>query len=117
MARTFPFRQKKAELPQHNSMLGEFQAEAILLRTAHILNFDLESFGRPKRMTPEQREQRDFMIYLLWETGRFTNQKIGALFDLPYSTISRRVSNFGICLTKGKRIRKRYQQLKSQIKV
>jgi len=48
----------------------------------HIVNFDLESFGRPKRMTPEQKEKHDFMIYLLWESGRFTNQKIGALFGL-----------------------------------
>jgi len=108
---------KNVELPQHNSMLGEFQAEAILLRAAQILNFDLGSIDRPKRMTPEQREKRDFMIYLLWETGRFTNQKIGELFGLTYSTISRRVSDFGIRLTKGKRFQERYQQLKSQIKV
>ncbi|MDP2646349.1 MAG: transposase [Desulfobacterales bacterium] len=108
---------KNVELPQHNSMLGEFQAEAILHRAAQILNFDLESIGRPKQMTSEQREKRDLMIYLLWETGRFTNLKIGELFGLTYSSISRRVSDVGICMTKGKMFRERYLQLKSQIKV
>jgi hypothetical protein len=31
------------------------------------------------------------MIYMLWRTGRFTNQEIAKLFGLTYSSVSRRV--------------------------
>ncbi len=31
------------------------------------------------------------MIYMLWQTGRFTNQEIAKLFGLTYSSVSRRV--------------------------
>ncbi len=31
------------------------------------------------------------MIYILWQTGRFTNQEIAKLFGLTYSSVSRRV--------------------------
>ncbi|MBC8460660.1 MAG: hypothetical protein H8D67_21965 [Deltaproteobacteria bacterium] len=31
------------------------------------------------------------MIYMLWQTGRFTNQEIAELFGLTYSSVSRRV--------------------------
>jgi len=31
------------------------------------------------------------MIYILWQTGRFTNQGIAKLFGLTYSSVSRRV--------------------------
>ncbi len=31
------------------------------------------------------------MIYILWQTGRFTDQEIAKLFGLTYSSVSRRV--------------------------
>ncbi len=31
------------------------------------------------------------MIYMLWQTGRFTNQEIAKLFGLTYSSVNRRV--------------------------
>lgn len=34
---------------------------------------------------------RSLMVYFLWQTGRFTGQKVAELFGLPYSSISRRV--------------------------
>ncbi|MBW1833546.1 MAG: hypothetical protein JRI62_01770 [Deltaproteobacteria bacterium] len=37
---------------------------------------------------------RDLMIYFLWQTGRFTNQKISELFGLSCLSISRRVGIF-----------------------
>ncbi len=31
------------------------------------------------------------MIYMLWQTARFTNHEIAKLFGLTYSSVSRRV--------------------------
>ena len=57
------------------------------------------------------------MLYLLWHSGLYTNQQIGELFGLSYSSISR-----GAALTR-KRIRedvnlkKKVQQLSDLIKL
>ena len=32
------------------------------------------------------------MVYILWQTGRFTNRDIAKLFGLSYSSVSSRVS-------------------------
>jgi putative transposase len=63
------------------------------------------------------KDKRDIMIYLLWETGKYTNMRIGNLFGLTYSSISRRVNITKSGIAGGDQIRGRYQLLKSQIKV
>jgi chromosomal replication initiation ATPase DnaA len=35
-----------------------------------------------------QKEKRDLVVYLIWQTGLLTNEKIGAIFDLTYSSVS-----------------------------
>ena len=37
---------------------------------------------------------RDFLIYLVWQTGRFKNGEIGKQFGLTYSSMTRRVDIF-----------------------
>ncbi|MBW2644326.1 MAG: hypothetical protein JRC89_13445 [Deltaproteobacteria bacterium] len=34
----------------------------------------------------------DLMLYLLWHSGLYTNQQIGELFGLSYSSVSRRAA-------------------------
>lgn len=46
-----------------------------LARTGHRLR------GKPK-------EDRDVMMYALWETGLFSNEQIGHLFGIAYSAVS-----------------------------
>ncbi|MCD6585024.1 MAG: hypothetical protein J7K96_04610 [Desulfobacteraceae bacterium] len=37
---------------------------------------------------------RDLLIYILWKYGVYTTQKIGTLFQITYSAISRNVASF-----------------------
>ncbi len=43
------------------------------------------------RISNNEKTGRDLMIYMLWQTGRFTNQEIAKLFGLTYSSVNRRV--------------------------
>jgi chromosomal replication initiation ATPase DnaA len=38
-----------------------------------------------------QKEKRDLIVYLIWQTGLLTNEKIGVVFDLTYSSVSHSV--------------------------
>jgi len=60
---------------------------------------------------------RDLLIYLLWSTGWYSNQEIGNLFGLGYSSISRRVSIMKTMIAKDGKLKKRFTRLKSQIKM
>ncbi len=63
------------------------------------------------------KDNRDLLIYLLWETGMHTNREIGELFGLTYSSISRRGNIAKERLKKKGNLDKKYKQLKSLIKV
>jgi len=36
-------------------------------------------------------KKRDLLVYVLWDSGFFTNQQIGGVFGLVYLTVSWRV--------------------------
>ncbi|MFH2218935.1 MAG: hypothetical protein ABII68_04665 [Pseudomonadota bacterium] len=63
----------------------------ILHRAAEVLGCDPDRFRQSRRIPEADKECRDVLIYVLWETGKYTNREIGELFGLTYSSISRRV--------------------------
>ncbi len=77
------------ELPQHNSLLKELDAEQILEKVSKTLSLDFKVLRNAKRIAPDEKDRRDSLVYLLWRTGRFSNQEIGQLFGLSYSAISK----------------------------
>lgn len=109
--------EKKAELPQHNSMFSDISPEKIVSQACETLDFDIEAARHAKRMLSAEKDKRDFVIYLLWEIGKFSNQKIGSMFNLTYSSVSRRVSDLRHRFQKNNRLFNQYQAIKSKIKV
>jgi len=60
---------------------------------------------------------RDLLMYLIWEYGVYTNEKIGNLFQVTYSSVSRNISSFRVKLIKENALEKLYNKIKSQIKM
>ena len=63
----------------------------------------------------KNREQRDLLIYVLWEKGWYTNQDIGDIFELTYSAVSRRVTIVKEKISRDKAYNSRYRQVKTQL--
>ena len=63
----------------------------------------------------KNRDERDLLIYALWEKGWYTNQDIGDIFDLTYSAVSRRVTKVKERIARDKGYHNRYRQVKSQL--
>lgn len=91
-------KQKDVELPQHNKMYRDFDPERILGIASKAMRIDLDDLRNSKRVSKTLKDQRDILIYLLWESGRFANHEIGSLLGIGYSNVSRRI----------KEIRKRF---------
>ena len=80
------------ELPQINKLLKDENPMQLIQRAAKIIDCDPEKYRQSSRISKFDKEKRDMLIYLLWETGRYTNSEISSLFGLSYSSASRRVA-------------------------
>jgi REP element-mobilizing transposase RayT len=105
------------ELPQVRSMLKDTDPEIALHEAAAVLGCSVENFRQSRRISEADRDNRDLLIYCLWNTGIFTNLEIGNLFGLTYSSISRRVDIVKEKIKKKRHLKKQIYQLKSLIKV
>ncbi|MFH2092803.1 MAG: transposase [Pseudomonadota bacterium] len=109
--------QKDMELPQRNRLLRPVDPQQFLKNASQTLGFDLESACIGKKIAHDEKEKRDMLIYLLWKTGHLSNQEIGNLFGLTYSSVSKVVSIFGSRVRSEKRVRIQFERLNSQFKV
>jgi REP element-mobilizing transposase RayT len=107
----------KEELPQHNRLLRTVDPEFMLKKASEYLNFDMESARISKKINPVDKDNRDLIIHLLNQTGRFSNYEIGGYFGLSYSAVSSRDKVITNRILNDQEMRLKYDELKSQIKV
>ncbi len=108
---------KDVELSQRNRLLRAFDPEPILKAAAKSLGFNLEDARNVKRIGSGEKDKRDLLVYWLWQTGRLSNDAIGAYFGLTYSAISRCAKVIRDRISVDREMRGQYEKLKSQIKV
>ena len=107
------------EIPQKRQVLRDTNPEKILKKAAKVLKCDTDDFLQSSRISDSNKLNRDLLIYLLWSTGWYNNQEIGNgnLFGLGYSSISRRVTIMKTLISKDNKINKKFNNIKSLIKV
>ena len=76
----------------------------IFKKAATVLDFDIESSLGRYMVSSKEKEKRDILIYLLWKTGRMSNQNIGSLLGITYSAVSKIISAFSAKIQKDKRL-------------
>ena len=108
---------KDRELPQRNSVLRDYAPETLLERAAAYLEYDLGQQPLSKRAPLEEKNKRDFLIFILWELGNLSYECIGGYFGITYSAISHRVKELRDKFSQDKQLLKQYRLLKSNIKV
>ena len=106
-----------AEMPQQKRLKEDHNPQIIIDQGAKILGCKIKEFRHSSRITKSDKCNRDLLIYLLWQTGLLTNQKIGQFFGLSYSAVSQRVKIFQAKVQTGKKTREKFKWIKSQIKM
>jgi hypothetical protein len=82
-----------------------------------VLGRDLKRFRETGRLYGEEREDRDILAYLLWETGAFTNKEIGVPFGVSYSAVSHIERRVKRQLREDIKCRKKRDLINSQFKM
>ncbi len=105
------------EITGQRELAAGSDPEEIAEKAADLLDCDLQEFRQLARLSGPKKEKRDLIIYLVWRTGLLTNEKIGAIFGLSYSSVSHRVQAVKDKMARDTKFKKRWDGLYSQIKV
>jgi hypothetical protein len=105
------------EIAGHRQSAASLEPEEIADRATHLLRWNVEEFKNLSRVSGPQKVKRDLMVYLIWHKGLLTNEKIGAMFDLTYSSVSHSVRAIKARLAKDHKFREYFENLNSQFKV
>lgn len=105
------------EISSHRQSANSIDPDEILNNAARLLECDVNEFKKLPRVSRTQKEKRNLIIYLIWKTGLLTNEKIGAMFDLTYSSVSHSVKAVKFRMEKEHNYRDYIEDLHSQFKV
>lgn len=114
---THLLKEPDAELPQLSRIIKNKHPSDLFKKASKILKCNIDKFQQSPRILKENMQERDILLYFLWETGLYTNRQIGNLFGITYSAVSRRVHMTKSKISKHNVIRRKYEHLKSLIKV
>jgi hypothetical protein len=65
------------------------------------------------RITKAERDDRDLLVFSVWKTGILTNEKIGNLFGMTYSSISHIVKTVRVKIEEDRDLKEKYGKIYS----
>jgi putative transposase len=105
------------ELPHQKQVTRSINLDKVLSKAAGILKCDMELCRNSTRISKSSTLDRDLLIYIAWQLGVATNQQIGDKFGLTYSSVSQRARVIKEKLYKDKALARKYQHVKSLMKI
>ena len=105
------------EIPGQRKLAKTINKDDIIDMVKNAFNCDIDRLEKSNRIYGADKNDRDLIIYFIWKTGMLTNEKIGALFGLTYSSVSHSVRSVKSRLQKDQALKDKLHQLNSQFKV
>jgi len=99
------------EIPQQRNLAKDIDLEDRLREAASVLGCNLDSFRRMQRIPKAERDNRDLLVLSIWKTGVLTNDKIGSLFGMTYSSVSHIVRSIRLKIARDPIIEKRFNNI------
>ena len=105
------------EISGHRQSAASLDPNKIAVKAARLLGCNIKEYKKVSRASGQQKEKRDLIVYLIWQTGMLTNEKTGAIFNLTYSSVSHIVRSVRLRIAKERKFREYIEDLISQFKV
>jgi putative transposase len=106
-----------AAVPQQLNLARDKEFGPVLKAAADRIGCDLSRLTTARRLSGDEKDKRDMLIYWLWKTGLLTNVQVGNLFSLTYSAISHSVEVAKKKMRSDKRLRAKFEFLNSKFKL
>lgn len=105
-------------VPQQNQLAKGFDRSSFLNKAQRLLHkYDVQRFVKAGRLRGAEKDRRDLLLYMIWNSGQFSNEQIGQLFGLSYSAVSHAVKSLKARLMENPELQEKYSQLNSQFKL
>jgi len=101
------------EIPQQRDLAKGIDPVVRLKEAAKILDCDLDHFRRVSRITKSERDDRNLLVFSVWKTGSLTNDDIGNLFGMTYSSVSHIVKTVRLKIEKDQDLKEKYSKIYS----
>lgn len=105
------------EIPQQKKIAKDIQVEDIIKKAAKTLQVDINKCIQAKRLHGQNKQNRDLLIYLIWNTGLITNDEIGKQFGMSYSAVSHSVKSFKEKMGKDRKLKNQFGEVNSLFKI
>ncbi len=107
----------EASIPQQRQINKQFDPSQFLIKAEEVLKCSLTKFVQSARLRGEEKDNRDILVYLLWKSGRLTNDQIGELFGLSYSAVSHVVKSIKTRMPNNPELSQKSDRLNSLFKL
>jgi hypothetical protein len=107
----------KGSIPQQSQMIKRLDPGRILAKAERILKCDVRRFIQAGRLRGAQKGNRDLLGYLMWRSGRLTNEQIGQLIGLSYSAVSHAVKRLKARMRDNPELMRKFERLNSQFEL
>jgi len=101
------------EIPQQRDLAKGIDPIVRLKEAAKILDCDLDHFRRVSRITKSERDDRNLLVFSVWKTGSLTNDEIGNLFGMTYSSVSHIVKTVRVKIEEIRDLKEKYGKIYS----
>jgi len=105
------------EIPQQRDISKNIDPIATLKEAARLLDCDLSQFRRIPRISKADRDNRDLLVLSVWKTGFLTNNEIGNLFGMTYSSVSHIVKSIRLRMKGDHSLKARFEHVYSLFKM
>ena len=106
----------KEQPQQRDTIRAALDPRILLEKAAAALDCKPDEVIGSKRVFGLAKINRDLLMYFFWQLGVYTNEEIGNLFEVTYSSVSRNVSSFRKKLLEDKKLKKLLNRIMIQIK-
>ena len=105
------------EMPQQRDMSKSANPIAQLKKSARLLDCDLDQLNQMPRISKADKDNRDLLVLSVWKTGMMTNDEIGNIFGMTYSSVSHIVKTIRIRMKEEHNLKERFNRIYSQFKI
>ena len=105
------------EIPQQKKILASIDLMEAANQALALLGREVGEYSSGHRVRGKIKEDRDVVVYALWEKGVFRNEEIAKVFGLSYSAVSHIVRELKELIEKDPRVSSKAKRINSQFKM
>jgi putative transposase len=105
------------DIPQQKEVLRSVDVMGVAKKALALLGREMGEYAPGHRVRGGRKEDRNLVVYALWDRGLLQNEEIGRVFGVSYSAVSHIVKDVKERMKKAPQLGSKVQSINSQFKI